>query len=150
MREQFGPVTKPFHPGGAARAGLTSALLAKNAFTASAKALEAPRGYCPVVSTKNDWREITDELGKRFEISFNTYKPFACGIVIHPLIDAAAQLRKQGVKAEDVERVEVRVNPLVVELTGKKEPQAGLEGKFSIYHRFAVGLMVGRAGEGAY
>ncbi len=150
MREQFGTMTKPFHPGGAARAGLTSALLAKNGFTASPKALEAPRGYCQVVSTKNDWREITDELGKRFEISFNTYKPFACGIVIHPLIDAAAQLRKQGVKAEDVERVEVRVHPLVVELTGKKEPKAGLEGKFSFYHGFAVGLIFGRAGEGEY
>src|SRR4051794_18239341 len=129
MREQFGTMTKPFHPGGAARAGLTSALLAKNGFTASPRALEAPRGYCHVVSTKNDWNEITGELGKRFEISFNTYKPFACGIVIHPIIDGAAQLKKQGLKAEDVERVEPRVHPLVVELTGKKEPQDGLQGK---------------------
>ncbi len=84
MREQFGTMTKPFHPGAAARAGLMSALLAKNGFTASPKAIEAPRGYAQVVSTKCDWNEITDELGKRFEISFNTYKPFACGIVIHP------------------------------------------------------------------
>src|SRR5262245_19918639 len=115
MREQFGTMTKPFHPGGAARAGLTSALLAKNGFTASPKALEAPRGYCQVVSTKNDWSEITGELGQRFEISFNTYKPFACGIVIHPTIDAAAQVRAKGVKPEDVERVELRVHPLVLE-----------------------------------
>src|SRR3954466_701049 len=93
LREQFGTMTKPFHPGGAARAGLTSALLAKNGFTASPRAIEAPRGYCQVVSTKNDWDEITDQLGKRFEISFNTYKPFACGIVIHPIIDGAAQLK---------------------------------------------------------
>ena len=150
MREQFGTMTKPFHPGAAARAGLTSALLAKNGFTASPKAIEAPRGYCQVVSTKNDWNEITGELGKRFEISFNTYKPFACGIVIHPIIDAAAQLRAKGVKPEDVERVELRVHPLVLELTGKKEPQDGLQGKFSFYHGFAVGLIFGRAGEGEY
>ena len=150
MREQFGTMTKPFHPGGAARAGLTSALLAKNGFTASPKALEAPRGYCQVVSTKNDWNEITGELGERFEISFNTYKPFACGIVIHPIIDAAAQLKKQGVKAEDVERVELGVHPLVLELTGKKEPQDGLQGKFSFYHGFAAGLIAGRAGESEY
>jgi len=150
MREQFGTMTKPFHPGGAARAGLTSALLAKNGFTASPRALEAPRGYCQVVSTKNDWNEITDELGKRFEISFNTYKPFACGIVIHPLIDAAAQLRGQGVKAEEVERVELRVHSLVLELTGKKEPQDGLQAKFSVYHGFAAGLIFGRAGETEY
>jgi 2-methylcitrate dehydratase PrpD len=150
VREQFGTMTKPFHPGGAARAGLTSALLAKNGFTASPKALEAPRGYCHVVSTKNDWNEITDELGKRFEISFNTYKPYACGIVIHPIIDGASQLRKQGMKAEDVERVELRVHPLVVELTGKKEPQDGLQGKFSFYHGFAAGLVFGQAGEHEY
>jgi 2-methylcitrate dehydratase PrpD len=150
IREQFGTMTKPFHPGGAARAGLTSALLAKNGFTASTKALEAPRGYCHVVSTKNDWNEITGELGERFEISFNTYKPFACGIVIHPIIDAAAQLRAQGVAAADVERVDLRVHPLVLELTGKKEPQDGLQGKFSFYHGFAAGLIAGRAGEGEY
>jgi 2-methylcitrate dehydratase PrpD len=150
MREQFGTMTKPFHPGAAARAGLTSALLAKNGFTASPKAIEAPRGYAQVVSTKCDWNEITDELGKRFEISFNTYKPFACGIVIHPTIDAASRLRAQGVKAEDIERVELRVHPLVLELTGKKEPQDGLQGKFSVYHGFVLGLLFGRAGEGEY
>ncbi|HXF77926.1 MAG TPA: MmgE/PrpD family protein [Usitatibacter sp.] len=150
MREQFGTMTKPFHPGGAARAGLTSALLAANGFTASARAIEAPRGYAQVVSTKNDWNEITGELGKRFEISFNTYKPFACGIVIHPAIDAAIRLRGEGVKAGEVERVDLRVHPLVLELTGKKEPQDGLQGKFSVYHGFAAGLIAGQAGEHEY
>jgi 2-methylcitrate dehydratase PrpD len=150
MREQFGTMTKPFHPGAAARAGLTSALLAKNGFTASPKALEAPRGFIQTVSLKHDWEEITGELGRRFEISFNAYKPFACGIVIHPTIDAATQLRARGVKAEEVERVELRVHSLVLELTGKKEPQDGLQGKFSVYHGFAAGLVFGRAGEGEY
>ena len=50
-------------------------------------------------------------------------------------------------KAEDVERVELRVHSLVLELTGKKEPQDGLQGKFSVYHGFAAGLIFGRAGE---
>ncbi|MEO5676226.1 MAG: MmgE/PrpD family protein, partial [Usitatibacter sp.] len=150
LREQFGTMTKPFHPGAAARAGLTSALLARHGFTASPKALEAPRGFAQVVSPKYDWTEITGELGSRFEISFNSYKPFACGIVIHPTIDAAVQLRAKGVKAEDVERVELRVHSLVLELTGKKEPRDGLQGKFSVYHGFAAGLIFGRAGEGEY
>ncbi len=150
MREQFGTMTKPFHPGGAARAGLLSALLAKHGYTASPKAIEAPRGYVQVVSTKCDWNEATDELGKRFEISFNTYKPFACGIVIHPSIDACVQLRARGVRAADVERLELRVHSLVLELTGKKEPQDGLQGKFSVYHGCAAGLLFGRAGEAEY
>jgi len=147
LREQFGTMTKPFHPGGAARAGLMSALMAKHGFTASPRALEAPRGWAQVLSTKYDWREAQDELGQRFEISFNAYKPFACGIVIHPSIDACAQLRAQGVKPEEVKSIELRVHPLVLELTGKKTPQDGLQGKFSVYHGCAVGLIFGRAGE---
>jgi 2-methylcitrate dehydratase PrpD len=147
LREQFGTMTKPFHPGAAARAGLTAALLAKHGFTASGKALEAPRGLMQVVSTKCKWHETTDELGQRFEISFNTYKPFACGIVIHPSIDACAQLRARGVLAEQVERIELKVHPLVLELTGKKEPADGLQAKFSVYHGCAAGLIFGRAGE---
>ncbi len=147
LREQFGTMTKPFHPGGAARAGLMAALLAKNGFTASAKAIEAPRGFVQVVSDKRSWNEVTDELGERFEISFNTYKPFACGIVIHPSIDACVQLRERGVRPEQVERIELKVHSLVLELTGKKEPADGLQGKFSVYHGCAVGLIFGRAGE---
>jgi 2-methylcitrate dehydratase PrpD len=150
LREQFGTMTKPFHPGGAARAGLLSALLAKHGFTASVRALEAPRGYAQVVSTKTAWHEATDELGERFEISFNTYKPFACGIVIHPSIDACVQLRQQGVQPDDVARIELKVHSLVLELTGKKEPDDGLAAKFSVYHGCAVGLMFGRAAEAEY
>ena len=146
MREQFGTMTKPFHPGGAARAGLMSALLASQGFTASHKALEAPRGMIQTVSTKYDWNEISDELGKRFEISFNTYKPFACGIVIHPSIDACAQLRAQGITADQVERIELKVHSLVLELTGKKEPADGLSAKFSGYHGCSCGLTFGRSG----
>ncbi len=147
MREQFGSMTKPFHPGAAARAGLMSALLASQGFSASPKALEAPRGMMQTVSTKNDWNEITNELGQRFEISFNSYKPFACGIVIHPAIDACAQLRALGVNAEQIERIELRVHSLVLELTGKKEPADGLQAKFSVYHGCAAGLSFGHAAE---
>src|SRR5437763_16312847 len=150
MREQFGSMTKPFHPGGAARAGLTAALFAKHGYTASPRAIEAPRGIAQTYSTKCAWNEITDQLGERFEISFNSYKPFACGIVIHPSIDACVQLREQGVAPEQVARIELRVHPLVLELTGKKEPKDGLQGKFSVYHGCAVGLVHGRAGEAEF
>ena len=57
------------------------------------------------------------------------------------------RLRNQGVQAEQVERIELRVHSLVLELTGKKEPKDGLQGKFSVYHGCAVGLIHGRAGE---
>ncbi|MBP8295354.1 MAG: MmgE/PrpD family protein [Burkholderiales bacterium] len=148
VREQFGTMTKPFHPGAAARAGLMAALLARHGFTASARALEAPRGLAQTFSTKCTWSEITDSLGARFEISANTYKPFACGIVIHPIIDGCVQLREShGLEAADIERIDLRVHHLVLELTGKKAPKNGLEGKFSVYHAAAAGILFGQAGE---
>jgi len=151
VREQFGSMTKPFHPGGAARAGLTSALLAKHGFTASARAIEAPRGIAQTFSTKCAWHEITDELGARYEIAFNTYKPFACGIVIHPSIDGCVQLRDaHGLRADDVARIDLRVHPLVLELTGKRTPGTGLESKFSVYHACAAGIIFGQAGEAEF
>jgi 2-methylcitrate dehydratase PrpD len=102
------------------------------------------------VSTKYDWSEITQELGERFEISLNTYKPFACGIVIHPSIDACVQLRNQGVTADNLERLELKAHSLVLELTGKKTPKDGLEGKFSVYHGCACGIVYGQATEDQY
>jgi 2-methylcitrate dehydratase PrpD len=151
VREQFGSMTKPFHPGGAARAGLMSALMAKHGYTASTRALEAPRGLLQTYSTKCDWARITDELGKRFEISFNAFKPFACGIVIHPSIDGCVELKAaNGLSGDEIERIELKVHPLVLELTGKTAPSTGLEAKFSVYHACAAGILFGQAGEAEF
>ena len=151
LREMFGTMCKPFHPGNAARNGLLAALLAQKGFTSSNQAIEAKRGFAHVLSTAFKPGEITDRLGETWEISLNTYKPFACGIVIHPIIHACIQLRNaHGLKAGDIEAVEAKVHPLVLELTGKKTPQVGLEGKFSVYHSAAVAIIYGAAGEAEY
>ncbi len=87
-------------------------------------------------------------LGSRYEAQLNTYKPFACGIVMHPTIDAAIQIRDADhVRPEDIKRVDLKVHPLVLELTGKTAPKTGLEGKFSIYHAAAVAFVEGAGGE---
>ena len=151
LREQFGSMTKPLHPGAAARVGLMSALMAKQGYTASKRALEAPRGLLQVFSDKTDWREISEDLGTRWEAALNTYKPFACGIVIHPSIDGCVQLRNaHGLKASDIKKLTLKVHSLVLELTGKKTPSDGLQSKFSVYHSCAVGLLYGQAGEHEY
>jgi 2-methylcitrate dehydratase PrpD len=151
LREMFGTMSKPFHPGNAARNGLLAALLAQRDFTSSDQGIEAKRGFANVLSTRFKPEEITERLGETWEISLNTFKPFACGIVIHPIIDACIQLRNSpGFDVEAVEAVEAKVHPLVLELTGKKTPTAGLEGKFSVYHSAAVALLHGAAGEAEY
>jgi 2-methylcitrate dehydratase PrpD len=148
LRESFGSMNKSFNPGRAAANGMFAAILAGRNYTSSDAMIEARRGWANTISDKRDYREITDQLGTRYEIAFNTYKPFACGIVLHPAIDAAIQLRNQyGLSADQIERIELQVNPLVLELTGKQAPNEGLEGKFSVYHAVAVALVAGAAGE---
>jgi 2-methylcitrate dehydratase PrpD len=81
----------------------------------------------------------------------NTYKPFACGLVVHPVIDLCLRLRAEpGFSADAVERVRLRVHPLVLELTGKAEPRTGLEGKFSVFHAAAAALLDGTGGEAQF
>jgi len=151
LREMFGTMTKSFHPGRAAQNGLTAALLAAGGYTSSDQAIEAKRGWANVLSTHRDYREITGELGQRYESLLNSYKPFACGIVIHPVIDGCIQLRKDhGLDAAAVASVSLKVHPLVLELTGKREPRTGLDGKFSVFHSAAVAIIDGRAGEAQY
>ncbi|MBZ9853240.1 MmgE/PrpD family protein [Mesorhizobium sp. CA13] len=151
FREMFGTMCKSFHPGRAAQNGLLSAFMAQRDFTSSNRVLEAPRGFAHVMSTERNFDEITKGLGESFEIALNTYKPFACGIVIHPIIDGCVQLRNEfGLTAAQIEGIELEVDPLVLELTGKKTPTVGLEGKFSVYHSAAVAIIEGRAGEEEY
>ena len=151
LREMFGTMCKPFHPGNAAKNGLLAALLAQQNFTSSSQGIEAKRGFANVLSTLFKPEEITARLGETWEIALNTYKPFACGIVIHPAIDGCIQLRNEHkLKAEDIESIALRTHPLVLELTGKKTPQVGLEGKFSVYHSAAVAIIHGAGGEAQY
>lgn len=148
LRESFGSMNKSFNPGRAAANGLFAAILASKNYTSSDGMIEARRGWANTLSTKQDYREITEGLGSRYEAALNTYKPFACGIVMHPAIDAAVQLRDENhLTPEQIQRVDLKVHPLVLELTGKTAPRTGLEGKFSITHAVAVALVEGAGGE---
>lgn len=145
-REQFGAMTKSLHSGKAASNGVLAALLARRGYTAAADSLEGRRGMFHVMSIGADPTELTRGLGTTWEIFRNGFKPYACGVVAHPGIDAVRSLRtKHHVQAEDIERIELRVHPLVLELTGKASPRSGLEGKFSIQFAAAVALLDGAA-----
>jgi 2-methylcitrate dehydratase PrpD len=145
LQEMFGSMTKSFHPGQAAQNGLTAALLASKGFTSSEQPLEAKRGWFHVMSTKTNYAALTEDS---WEILNNSYKPFACGLVVHPVIDGCLQLRNAHRLTPDaIDRIDVDVNPRVMMLTGIKEPTSGLEGKFSVYHAAAVARVEGAAGE---
>jgi len=79
------------------------------------------------------------------ETEKNTFKPYPCGIVIHPAIDGCSQLKADGIGADEIESIELSVHALVLELTGRKFPKDGLQAKFSVYHGAACGLLFGKA-----
>jgi aconitate decarboxylase len=154
LREMFGSHTKAFHAGRGAQNGLIAGLIARQGFTSSSTSLEGKRGWVNVVSTENKLDEVFATLGKEWETEKNAFKPFPCGIVIHPVIDACIQLGKEikekGKSVDDIESVKLDVHRLVLELTGKKKPKDGLEGKFSVYHGAAIGLVIGKASPAEY
>ena len=148
LREMFGSMCKCLHPGRAAQNGLHAAFLAASGFTSSEHAIEAPRGFGHVLSTRFDPAPIIAPWGQSFELMRNMYKPFACGLVVHGAIDGCMQLRNEfGLTPEMVERIDLKVGKIVLELTGKTEPRTGLEGKFSVFHAAAAALCQGAGGE---
>ena len=70
--------------------------------------------------------------------------------MIHPIIDGCCQLHRKGIEVNTIKKVDLYVHPLVLELTGKKFPRDGLEGKFSVYHGAACGLSYGKATPAEY
>jgi 2-methylcitrate dehydratase PrpD len=151
LREMFGSMCKSFHPGSAAHNGFAAALLAQQNFTSADAGIDGKRGFAHVMSSRFDANVITDGLGKSYELSRNMYKPFACGLVVHAAIDGCLQLKRElGLRGEEIKRISLRVNPLVLELTGNKKPVDGLQGKFSVYHACAAAIVHGAALEAQF
>src|SRR5580698_9508317 len=147
IREMFGSMAKSFHPGRAAQNGYSAALLARAGFTAGEHGLEGPRGFAAVQAAAYDVSKITAGLDVDYELRANTYKPFPCGIVNHPTIDGAIQIHDEHHPApESIASVRLRVAPLVLDLCNQINITKGLQGKFSVYHGAAVGLVRGKAG----
>jgi 2-methylcitrate dehydratase PrpD len=144
-REGFGTMVKPLHPGKAAANGLLAAALARRGVAAAPDALEAPNGYFAMLSPHVELSRVADRLGDRWELLENTYKPYPCGIVSHPAIEAAERLHPQ-VAGREIVGVTVHCHPLVVELTGNPTPGDGLSARFSTIHGVAVGLLDGTVG----
>jgi 2-methylcitrate dehydratase PrpD len=147
LKIMFGTMAKSFHPGHAAEDGLLAALLAAKGFTASEQAIEGKEGYIYAASTQHDYTRLMKDLGTSYSITHNGYKPFPSGIVLHSILDGMIQLHdEKHPAAADIKSISIRANPLVLQLTGKKTPQTGLEAKFSVYHAAAISLLRGRAG----
>ena len=91
--ESLGSMSKSLGVGNAARNGLAAALFAEAGLTAAERAIEGRYGFAPVTSDSVDFGAMIDGLGEHWEILANAYKPYPCGVVLFPVIDACLELR---------------------------------------------------------
>jgi 2-methylcitrate dehydratase PrpD len=148
----FGTMTKPFHAGHAANAGVVAARLAAAGFTASLDALEHPQGFLAAASPKGnvdrtsptragrDWQILTQGLSvKKYPLCFCTHR------ALDGMLDL---LREQRIAPQDAESVSVSTSRRYATILRNARPQTGLEAKFSMQFAMASALVAGRAGLG--
>jgi 2-methylcitrate dehydratase PrpD len=147
FRENLATMTRDFPMAQASRSGLIAALLAAEGFVTSERALDGPKGFAHVFAGTPNLAAATRDLGQRFELMNNAYKPYPCGIVIHPALDACMDLvHGHAFEAKDIESVKLRVHPDAVVVTGLKAPHDGTSAQVSLYHWVAAALVRRRAG----
>jgi 2-methylcitrate dehydratase PrpD len=151
MQQNRGTMCKSFHAGKAAANGVLAALLAERGFDSSQEIIEGKRGFARIYSDVAAPEQLTDGLGDGWLIETNGHKPYACGVVLHPLIDAVIAVRERArIAPEAVSEIALRVHPLVLSITNVVEPSSGLQSKFSFRHSAAVALADGAAGIAQY
>jgi 2-methylcitrate dehydratase PrpD len=151
MQQNRGTMCKSFHAGKAASNGVLAALLAERGFDSTQEIIEGKKGFSRIYSDTAEPEALLAGLGKNWLIESNGHKPYACGVVLHPLIDAVIAIRNRDkINPSEVSEIALRVNPLVLSITGVVDPSTGLQSKFSTLHSAAVALIDGHAGMAQY
>lgn len=147
IRATHGSMAMSYVPGVAARNGVVAAYMAAADFTCSAFAIDGRSGLLQVLANAADTTLIGGDLGIRFEMLNNTYKPYPCGIVIHPTLDACLHLAQESrISHSEIERIDMRVNPNALALCWRKLPDNIYEAQVSLFHWVAAAFVRAAAG----
>lgn len=148
-----GAWTKRMHPGWAAHSGYRAARIAQQGFIAPRKIFEGPHGFFKAYadpSTEFQYQHLTEGVGEVWQMDKITFKPYACGTMIHPFIDCMIRLASRGVDAEDIVEIECKTSQgysrLWEPLPNKQTPPSGYAAKFSVPWCMAIGFFEGDAG----
>ena len=146
LRQNFGTMTKPFHAGDAARAGVVSAKLVRDGFTASDDALEGRFGFIRAFSGGQgfDSEQVAENLGNKLYLveSGIEIKKYPCCGSAHLALDATFDLLSQcAIDPEAIERIDVTVDFDPPRSLIHSRPVSSLEGKFSMQYCLAAALL---------
>lgn len=151
LMSNFGAMSKSFHVGRAAQAGVVSARLAAHGFTASIDAIEHPRGFLAAVSPSGnvDLAGAADRLGREWQLvrrRVNLKKYPTCYYTHRALDGVLALLAQAPVAADEVERIDVTLSEEHALALRNAEPQTALAAKFSMQFAMACAVIAGRVG----
>jgi 2-methylcitrate dehydratase PrpD len=145
--EMLGTMSKSISVGNAAKNGLLAAMLARDGFSGPDRPLEGVHGFLRVAADNPRLEAVCDGLGEKWELLSNTYKPYPCGVVLNPVLEACIELaRDPRLSVEDIERVKIVGHPLLRERTDRPDVLTGREAQVSAQHGAAVALSRGKAG----
>jgi len=149
--ENLGTMAKSISVGNAARGGMLAAFLAEAGVAGPAEPISGPRGFTSVMADGANVAELTKRLGETWEILDNAYKPYPCGVVLNPVIDACLELRgRPGFAPDQVSRAIVEGHPLLRQRADRPGVTTGREAQVSAQHTVAVVLLRGAAGVREY
>ena len=151
LLRNFGTMTKPFHAGHAARCAVQSALLARAGFTADTSIFDGKSSFFATYSEKDaqPFEPLIDRMGKPWEATTPgmTYKRWPCCYCNHRPVGALLQMiAEHGIRADQVQAVEIGFPPGSDTALIHTNPQTGLEGKFSIEYVAAATVLDGKVG----
>lgn len=149
LRENFGTMTKPFHPGRSAESGIIAAEFAQLGWTATPVVLEANRGFFKAAGGGYDRNAIDGKLGGPWTFAFPgvSIKPHPSGSLTHPGMGLMLDLiRTHDIRPEQVRRVKVGTNRHMPNALIHHRPKNELQAKFSMEFCMAILLLERRAG----
>ena len=148
MARNFGTMAKPFHAGHAARTGIVSAWMAKQGLTTDGEIFDGKRGVLDTYEGGDGEpiEAVLETLGKPWEIlkPGNYVKRWPCCYSGHRTLGALyGMIDKHGLTPGNVEEVSVSFLPGGDTALFSRDPQTGLEAKFSIEYMVAAALLDG-------
>jgi 2-methylcitrate dehydratase PrpD len=146
--ETLGTMSKSTGVGASARGGLMAAFFAQAGVDGPAEPVSGPRGFTTVMGDAANLAAITEDLGARWELLANTHKPYPCGVVLFPVIDACLDLRETnpGLRLHEIESIVVEGHSLLGERADRPAVTTGREAQVSAQHSVAAVLIHGKAG----
>jgi 2-methylcitrate dehydratase PrpD len=149
LTQHFGTWGKGIHAGNAARAGVTSVLLASKDYFADPDGLDGDYGFFSAFHGKGNYNlgKVADALGTHWSIVDPglTIKRYpCCGGNLRALDAARGLLEENAIKFDAVAKLEVDVHPDLLNTVRFHKPTQGFRGKFSIDYVLAAMLLDGR------